>query len=142
MRNIKRHLQVPLRGPDFIKQRLLEAKRRGWLSPESSGLAEWFINQNPDLVHDLGISIKSSKGDYSTSGFYNNVTNVIHLIKGNDNPETVVHEILHSTEQLMPTRIRAGILDSYYKDLKAAYKKALSDPEDYDIVNYFRSILD
>jgi hypothetical protein len=49
------------RGADYFRQRILQAKRAGDLSEEEADLAEWFIARNPELLDDLGISIRLAR---------------------------------------------------------------------------------
>lgn len=97
-----------VRGADFIRQKLLEAKRRGDLSAEAVDFAEWFIRNNEALVDDLGIAIKSPK-ERGTAGQYNPMLRIMVLMKESAGDNTVVHEILHHLERMMPAEVQAAI---------------------------------
>jgi hypothetical protein len=97
------------RGPDYIRERLLQAKRRGDLSEEGANLAEWFIHRNPRLVDDLGISIRNA-GEHGSAGNYSPFNRVMTLFKGSANDTTAVHEMLHHLELMMPEEARQAIL--------------------------------
>ena len=115
------------RGADFIRQKLLEAKRRGDIPQEALDFAEWYIMRNPALVDDLGISMRRpSEG--SGAGDYNRVSRVMRLFKGATNDTTPVHEILHHTERMMPADLQEAIRASWKKSFQAAAKKAEPRP--------------
>ncbi len=111
------------RGADYIRQRLLEAKRRGDLSTEAVDLAEWFIRQNEALVSDLGIAIKTPKQG-GTGGFYNTMARIMVMMKRSGSDNTVIHEILHHLERMMPAEIRSAIRKEWMASLLKAQKKA------------------
>ena len=126
----ERIVQPRKRGADYIRERLMNARRTGAISQEGVDLAEWFIRQNPLLVDDLGISIRQQPTEMkSTAGFYNNISRVITLFKGAGDSQTATHEILHHLERLMPANIRSGILKAYVKQLTKAEKNAKTDVE-------------
>jgi hypothetical protein len=126
----QRIVQPRKRGADYIRERLMNARRNGFISQEGIDIAEWFIRQNPLLVEDLGISILSQpKAMKGTAGFYNSISRVINLFKGAGDSQTATHEILHHLERLMPANIRSGILKAYVKQLTKAQKNAKTDAE-------------
>ena len=116
------------RGADFIRQKLLEAKRRGDLSEEASDLAEWFILNNPALVDDLGISIRMKKAE-GTAGQYIPFSRIMVLMKGAANDQTPVHEILHHLERMMPADVQSAIRKEWAKQLTQAKQKAATPDE-------------
>jgi len=119
-----------VRGADYIRQRLLEAKRRGELSEESVNLAEWFILQNENLVGDLGIAIKTPKKG-GTAGMYATLQRIMVLMKGAANDSTIVHEILHHLERMMPAEVQQAIRKAWLRSLVAAQKKAKTPEEKF-----------
>jgi hypothetical protein len=137
------------RGADFIRQRLLEAKRRGELSDEAVDFAEWFILRNPALVDDLGISIRTPKEE-GVGGMYSEMARVMYLMKERGNDQTIVHEILHHLERMMPKDVQTAIRKNWIKSLMEAQKTAKSDAEktffsnltDYHFANGPRAKLD
>lgn len=127
----QRSKQMPrerVRGADFIRQKLLEAKRRGDLSAEAVDLAEWFILQNEALVDELGIAIKTPK-EGGTGGTYNALARIMTLMKEAGNNETVVHEILHHLERMMPAEVQDAIRKEWMSRLLKAQKNAKSPQE-------------
>ena len=126
----QRVVRPRVRGAEYIRERLLNAKRNGALTAEAADLAEWFVRQNPLLVDDLGISIRQQpEAMKGTAGFYNPVSRISTIFSGAGDTQTPVHEILHHLEQLMPANIRANILKAYTKQLTKAAKKAKTDAE-------------
>jgi hypothetical protein len=116
------------RGADFIRQKLLEAKRRGDLSEEASDLAEWFILRNPALVDDLGISIRMKESG-GTAGQYIPLSRIMVLMKGSANDTTPVHEILHHLERMMPADMQSSIRREWAKQMTQAKQKATTPNE-------------
>jgi hypothetical protein len=117
-----------VRGADFIRQKLLEAKRKGDLSPEAVDLAEWFIRNNEQLVEDLGVSVRSPSAS-GVGGQYSTMSRIIILMKDAGSDVTVVHEILHHLERMMPPKVQQAIRDAWAKQLLAAQKKAKAPAE-------------
>lgn len=117
-----------VRGADFIRQKLLEAKRRGQLSEKAVDLAEWFILKNPALVDDLAIGIKT-RSEFGVGGMYSALGRLMILMKNSANDNTIVHEILHHLERMMPQDMQDAIRMEWAKSLLAAEKKAKT-PQD------------
>ena len=113
-RNLVTGARGRARGADYFRQRILQAKRAGDLSKEEADLAEWFIARNPELLDDLGISIRLP-GEGRAAGQYNPLSRLVTLFKGNTNDTTIVHEILHHLERMMPESVQAAIRRSWSK---------------------------
>ena len=136
----ERMVRPRVRGAEYIRERLLNAKRIGTLSDESADLAEWFVRQNPLLVADLGISIRQQpEGMKGVAGFYDSASRIATVFSSVGDTNTATHEILHHLERLMPTNIRAGIHKAYTRQLLKAQKNAKTEAEKAffnAIVNY------
>lgn len=109
------------RGPDWITERLIRAKRKGELDPDTVDFALWALAKNPALAEDLGISIRETN-EAGTAGDYNPTSRIMRLFKGSANTATAVHEILHHTERMMPTAVQNGILKEYGRAWDKAWK--------------------
>lgn len=109
------------RGELWLRERLLRAKRTGELSADQVDFALWALDQNPNIANDLGISLRESKGD-GVAGNYIPGSRIINLVKGNGNMETVVHEIMHHTERMMPPAIQQGIVTEWSRAMGKAWK--------------------
>jgi len=125
-----------VRGYRRIKEVLNRAVRNGDISAEGADMAEWFMDQNRDLVEQLGISVRAPK-EGGVGGFYNQLSRVMTLIKGGQGRETIVHEILHHLERMMPADIQKAIREAWGKQLLAAQKKAKTPAEKL----YFAALL-
>jgi hypothetical protein len=99
------------RGYEWMQERLIRAKRKGELDVYPVDFALWALKKNPNLANDLGISVRESEGE--ASGTYNPASRVISLFKGSASDTTVVHEILHHTERMMPAEIQNGIITEW-----------------------------
>jgi hypothetical protein len=117
-----------IRGADFIRQKLLEAKRRGQLSEKAVDMAEWFILKNPALVEDLAIGIKT-RSEFGVGGMYSALARLMILMKNGGSDNTIVHEILHHLERMMPKDMQDAIRKEWGKALLAAEKKAKTPSE-------------
>jgi hypothetical protein len=125
------------RGARIIREKLLAAARRGELTEDEVDFAEWFVMQNPALVADVGIGIKQAKeGNRGVAGFYNPLARIITLIKKSGSDKTVVHEILHHMERMMPLEIRQAIHKAFTKNFKAALRAARKG-KDENLKKYF-----
>ncbi len=120
-RNAQRGPRV--RGADFIEEKLLGARRRGDISEEYYQMTHWLLEKNPAVADDLGISVRSDRGGRA-AGFYDPGTRLISLMKSTIDPKTGVHEILHHTERMMPSDIRAGIFKEFVKQYANRFKGA------------------
>lgn len=137
----EKKLTPRVRGKHIIKEKLNKAVRSGEFSELGLDIAEWFINQNPALVDDLGISLRTPPEGTSTSGYYKPMARIITLMKHSGNDETAVHEILHHTERMMPEAIQDGIRKSWFASLAKAAKKAQKG-SDASLKKYYESLVD
>jgi hypothetical protein len=117
-----------VRGADYIRQRLLEAKRRGDLTTEAVDLAEWFILKNPKLVEDLGISVRTPK-EFGVGGMYEPTRRIAILMKEYGNTDSIVHEVLHHLERMMPEAVQKDISTVWAKSLLRAKEKTTDSKE-------------
>lgn len=113
-----------VRGELWVRERLLRAERNGELPPEAVRLANWLIDKNPNLVADIGLSFKKSGDVQGEAGGYNPLRRIVTLIKGRANDETVVHEILHHAERMMPEAVQKAIQAEWFKELRAVTQMA------------------
>ena len=134
LRLARRPIQPRSRGADFIRQKLLEAKRRGEISERAADLAEWFILQNPELVSGLGISIRQARrGEDNTSGTYSRFERIMTLIKNTGSDATTVHEIFHHLERMMPREVQEAIRTAWRQNFTRARRQA--ERGDYDSIS-------
>jgi hypothetical protein len=128
-----------VRGADFIRQRLLEAKRHGDITSETADIAEWFVLKNEALFDDLGISIanKSQSENANAVGYYDAMRRIITLIKGSANDTTAVHEMLHHLEKMMPDNLQNDIRKEWMRHVLGARKKATDTQE----IKYLEAVI-
>jgi DNA-binding transcriptional MerR regulator len=137
----ERKFKPRVRGMDQILSRIRQEVSRRKLDPYAADFAEWFLRKNPDLVDDLGISIKAPGENVGVSGTYADLSRIITLFKGSGNPTTAVHEILHHTERMMPQDIQDAIRESWLTRLVKA-KKAADKSTDENLKKYFKALTD
>ena len=104
------------RGPDYVRERLLNARRRNLLPEGVADMGLWFLDQNPNVAVDLGVSIRTPR-EGGGGGAYNQLSRIASLFTRSASPSTAVHEILHHTERMLPDRAQTAI--------RTAYKRAL-----------------
>jgi hypothetical protein len=130
------------RGADFIRQKLLEARRQGRIDPKLVDITEWLIQQNPALVDDLGISIRTpGEGQRGTAGQYMPLPRIMRLFSDQARDTTAVHEILHHAERLMPEDIRQAIRTEFENRFVNAFKLA-RDTDDKPMLEYLNNVMD
>lgn len=112
------------RGADLVREKLLAARRRGDVDPDTTEFALWALDQNPALAINLGFSVRTAPEDAKGSaGDYNPLNEVARVFKGSANQGTAVHEILHHSERMMPRAVQQGVSREWSK----AYSKALKN---------------
>lgn len=126
------------RGADYIRERLLRARRQGVLSDRGVEMALWFIGQNPALVDRLGISI-STKVEEGVAGEYNSIDQIIRLVPQTAEDTTAIHEILHHLERMMPPEMQQAIRNEWLMQLTAAQRRATSAQEEkfFDLLTQY-----
>lgn len=112
-----------VRGPDWVKERLIRAKRQQELPAEVVDFALWLLDKNPALANDLALSLKTGNGG-SPSGSYKSIERLVTLFKNKVNSGTAVHEILHHSERMMGRDVQKGIIREWQRALDAALRKA------------------
>lgn len=132
LRNLERQYRgnPRARGADYVRQRLLEAKRRGDIGEDAADFADWFIRANPSLVDDLAIAVRTAPQGSASAGTYNPINRLITLFKGTDQTQTAVHEVLHHLERLMTPELQAGVRRAYWRDHAAAVRAAIKANDD------------
>ena len=123
------------RGADYIRERILQAKRRGDITEDAANMAEWFVQKNPALLDDLGISVRSP-GENGTAGSYMPGERIIAIMKGGDKSTVAVHEILHHLERMMP--------EDMQKDVHTEYLRRIADEiknKDPAMTEYLTNVL-
>lgn len=118
-----------VRGSDWVRERLLRARRTGELPSEVADFALWLLDKNPALANDLAISLKTGKSG-SPSGSYQSLNRLVTLFKNKVNTGTAVHEILHHAERMMDGAMQKGIIREWQRAWDAAYRKATPEQKD------------
>lgn len=111
-----------VRGPDWVRERLLRARRTNELPANVVDFALWLLDKNPALATDLAISLQKG-GDNSPSGSYKSLARLVTLFKNNVNSGTAVHEILHHAERMMSGEVHKGVIREWQRAWDAAYRK-------------------
>lgn len=115
------------RGADIVREKLIAARRRNEIDPETTEFALWALQQNPAMAEGLGISVREQPANQrGAAGDYNPAAEIMRVFKGKAKAATAVHEILHHTERMMPAAVQVGIRQEWAK----AYSKALAKADE------------
>ena len=112
------------RGARFVRSKIDDAVRKGEIDPDAADVALWALNKNPSIADDLGISITKRAEGSMVAGAYSSSGRIVKLFKGEGNPTTAIHEILHHSEKMLPPSLRNPIADLWKKRLTAAVTEA------------------
>lgn len=142
--------EPPVKGVKDIIARLKEAKREGWLNGAMVDFGIWFIERNPSLAKDLSLMV-SDEPLSTYAGRYTHLERLMEIMVGNTLDDTVVHEVMHHLERLMPSAMQRAIradwwsrltqkaehetdpvLSKYYNHLVNHYTSDVSIMGDYD----------
>jgi hypothetical protein len=130
-RETNAELKDRARGKNYVEERLLRALRQGDLDEKEVDLARWLLAKNPALATELGISIRTpTDSEAGATARYNPVSRVIALFKGTGRgDETIVHEILHHSERMLPPDVRDAITQEWAAQYAKAYAEAHKNGE-------------
>jgi hypothetical protein len=95
-------------GTDKIIARLKELRRNADLR-DAADFAIWLLEGNPHVARVLGLTTKSM----DKAGGYNPMQLMVYLNESKAKPRTVVHEILHHMERMMPYALQQKIRVEY-----------------------------
>lgn len=112
------------RGADWVRSRLLQYKDDGLIDEAGAEMADWFIRQNPQLANDLGVSAVKGSPLSALGGEYFPGSRIMQLVKENADEATVVHEILHHTERMLPEDLQAAVTREWRKRVGNELKTA------------------
>ena len=95
----------------------------GSLDKEGGALALWALDKNPNLARGLRVEVETPP-NAQAKGRYNSASEIVKLFKGQTNPQTAIHEILHHSERLMPEPVQQGIRRAWERATKDLMAKA------------------
>ena len=95
----------------------------GSLDAEGGALALWALDKNPNLARGLRVEVETP-ANAQAKGSYNSASEIVKLFKGQTNPQTAIHEILHHSERLMPEPVQQGIRRAWERATKDLMAKA------------------
>lgn len=95
----------------------------GSLDKEGGALALWALDKNPNLARGLRVEVETP-ANAQAKGSYNSASEIVKLFKGQTNPQTAIHEILHHSERLMPEPVQQGIRRAWERATKDLMAKA------------------
>ena len=95
----------------------------GTLDAEGGTLALWAMDQNPNLARGLRVEV-DAPANAQAKGSSHPAPQIVKLFKGQTNPQTAIHEILHHAERLMPEPVQQGIRRSWERAVKKIMSEA------------------
>lgn len=108
----------PSRGVAQFNQRLATLLRDGKIDRNAYELTVWWTGKNSSMLEGLRLQTRpKSEATKGMAGFYSIAQRIITLLGSNGPVDTVVHEILHHTERMLPDPIRAAIKAEYVRAL-------------------------
>lgn len=122
--------RAPLvRDVAHFKARLTQALRQGKINQATHDLTQWLISKNPKLIEGLGLSISTRDPSgrripLGVQGLYSVVQDIVTLVPRANSDVTLVHEILHRAERMMPPDIQAQIRKIWERQLFANLRTA------------------
>lgn len=119
-----RKVKDRVRGHDWFTERVARGVRNGDISREAAELAKWFVDQNPDLLEDMALSVRQGKPDSHSAGQYDQVRRLVTLFSGKGNEHTLIHEILHHAERMMPPALQKAIRTEWRGALESAMRQS------------------
>lgn len=129
LRNNLNAMKGRRRGPEWFRAKLareIADNLPGSRQRYAMEFADWLLQKNPNLVDDVAISVRELKE--RTAGGYNPVTRLISISSTAANESTVVHEILHAAETMMPEEIQNGIRGEYVGRIINKLKQQKNNP--------------
>jgi len=113
------------RGSEAIQDELRKSQQKGEITAELADLTNRFVQEHPDLVADLGISVaQAPKGAENTAGAYYPVEQVMAVFKNTKNPSsTGLHEVGHHLEKMIPMKYRRPILEAHAREVLSEVRK-------------------
>lgn len=122
--------RAPLvRDVAHFKARLTQALRQGRINQATHDLTQWLISKNPKLIEGLGLSISTRDPSgrripLGVQGLYSVVQDIVTLVPRANSDVTLVHEILHRAERMMPADIQDQICKIWERQLFANLRTA------------------
>lgn len=111
------------RGRRQTRRALEDGIADGSLDKEGGALALWALDKNPNLARGLRVEVETP-ANAQAKGSYNSASEIVKLFKGQTNPQTAIHEILHHSERLMPEPVQQGIRRAWERATKDLMAKA------------------
>ena len=154
------------RGADEAIRKIISAKIKGQITPESADFAIWFITNNPHAANDLALSIRlptKARSFEGASGYYRSVNKLATILldrspydvtrtdafprKRKDKTsyapnkfDTIVHEILHHMERMMPPEMQDEIAKLWKRSVRRAMKRAIEE-NDTAVIDYLIDVM-
>ena len=154
------------RGADEAIRKIISAKIKGQITPESADFAVWFITNNPHAANDLALSIRlptKARSFEGASGYYRSVNRLATILldrspydvtrtdafprKRKDKTsyapnkfDTIVHEILHHMERMMPPEMQDEIAKLWKRSVRRAMKRAVEE-NDTAVIDYLIDVM-
>lgn len=116
------------RGRRHVHAEIDRAVADGRLDKDEAALAKWALDQNPNLAAGLKLRVGGEAPVKGARGAYDDINRVVEVFKkGAKSVETLVHEVLHHAERLMPQKVQEGIRREWRRHIQAAIAKT-KDP--------------
>ena len=111
------------RGREAVQATIDRAVAAGVVDPRTAHIAEWLLQQSPEIADGLALEIGG--GDGGVAGFFDAITRTVEMFGPNGDPNVLAHEFLHAAERFMPEDIRRAIQQEW----KTRFDKAVAEAE-------------
>lgn len=115
------------RGRRHVRDALERGAADGTLNKDGVALATWALDKNPNLAAGLKLRTSGEPPVPGARGSYDDAHRVVELFKGNDEPHTAAHEILHHSERMMPQKVQDGVRREWRRHIQSLIGKT-KDP--------------
>lgn len=112
------------RGRRHVRAEIEKGIADGTISKDGGELALRVLDKNPNLARGLRVERPVREQGDIARGLYETADRVVKLFQHQGDVKTVVHEILHHIERMMPPEIQRGIRREWKRALDAELAKA------------------
>lgn len=115
------------RGRRHVHAEMERAVAEGRLDKDVAATAAWALEKNPNLAAGMKLRAGGEAPRKGARGAYDDAHRVVEVFKGTKDPKTLVHELLHHSERMMPQKVQDAIRREWRRRIDAEAAKT-KDP--------------
>lgn len=116
------------RGRRHVRAEIERGVAEGRLDKDTASVASFALERNPNLAAGLKLRAGGEAPVKGARGAYDDAHRVVEVFKDTRDPKTLVHEVLHHSERMMPQKVQDGIRREWRRRIEAESAKT-KDPE-------------